>query len=131
HNWNSSPSPSWTNHQAYGGRPATRDPPLAPPTARDPPLAPPQGDGGDRRRPTAASVETVQNARPPPPRERNFQEATMRPAQQRRVASGQKVLAKYWEDGKVSPAAFFVLSAPYGVAELLFRKLMWKLRAEG
>uniref|UniRef100_V5IHC2 Putative tudor domain protein n=1 Tax=Ixodes ricinus TaxID=34613 RepID=V5IHC2_IXORI len=111
HNWNSSPSPSWTNHQAYGGRPAARDPPLAPPTSRDPPLAPPQGDGGDRRRPTAASAETVQNARPPPPRERNFQEATTRPAQQRRVASGQKVLAKYWEDGKFYRAVVHEVSS--------------------
>ncbi|CAN8006328.1 unnamed protein product, partial [Ixodes hexagonus] len=96
-NWNSSPSPSWTNHQAYGGRPASRDPPLAPLPS----------DVGDRRRPTVPGAETVQNARPPPTRERNIQEAT-RPAQQRRITSGQKVLAKYWEDGKVSPAPVFL-----------------------
>lgn len=98
-NWYRCPSPPWIIDEAYGGR-------LAP---RDPPLAPHQSDGGDRSR-LAVGAETAQNVRPPPARERNFQEA-MRPTLQKRIASGQKVLAKYWEDGKFYRAVVHEVSS--------------------
>lgn len=83
-----------SNQGGYGNRNQARQPPP---------------EAGDRRRPPPPQSCDLAPGSRPPPRERSY--ADSKPPGPKRLYSGQKVLAKYWEDSKFYRAIVHEVSA--------------------